>query len=88
METTRLELRVPPGLKDLAEKAATCLGLTTTAFVKQVVAERAQQVMQDYATIKLGDRDREVFLAILESPPEPNEYVRQAFAEYRKSGGK
>lgn len=33
---------------------------------------------------KLSDRDREIFLKMLEDPAEPNEALKKAAAEYKK----
>ncbi len=32
----------------------------------------------------LSDRDRDIFLDMLDNPPEPNEALRRAFAKYAK----
>ncbi|MGO8746443.1 MAG: antitoxin AF2212-like protein [Thermoguttaceae bacterium] len=38
-------------------------------------------------TIVLSDRDRDLFLQLLESPPPPNAALRKAVSEYRKQYG-
>ncbi len=35
-------------------------------------------------TRKLSDRDRDIFLKMLEDPSEPNEALKKAVAEYKK----
>ena len=32
----------------------------------------------------LSDRDRDIFLAMIENPPEPNEALKKAVQEYKK----
>ncbi len=36
----------------------------------------------------LSDRDRDLFLALLDKPPEPNEALRRAAAEFKGGGRK
>ncbi len=88
MESARLELRVPAALKGLAERAANYQGQTVTAFVSQAVAERAREVVDHHTTLRLSNRDRKAFLAALESPPEPSDRLKQAFARHKKTGRK
>jgi hypothetical protein len=35
----------------------------------------------------LSDRDRDLFLKLLDNPPEPNEALKKAFAEYQARHG-
>jgi hypothetical protein len=43
-------------------------------------------VFEEEIPLILSDRDRDLFLAMLESPPEPNEALRKLFAKYPKHG--
>ena len=43
-------------------------------------------VFAEEIPLVLSDHDRDIFLAMLESPPEPNEALRKLFAKYPKHG--
>jgi uncharacterized protein (DUF1778 family) len=50
----------------------------------QIIPEDEIRFREEMAA-PLSDADRDRFLALLDSPPAPNEALRQASAEYRKS---
>ena len=81
----RLEVRVTREQKKLVARAAELDGRTITDFVLAAVASAAKQVIQEHETLKLTERDREVFAAAVMNPPKPNERLRQAVREYRET---
>jgi hypothetical protein len=52
----------------------------------QVVPEDEYRFPEDSVT-PLSDRDRDLFLALLDNPPAPNEALRRAAAKHRKRHG-
>jgi uncharacterized protein (DUF1778 family) len=67
----------------------------TTVIIEQVSAtdlriRKAQVIPEDEIRFReetatsLSDRDRDLFLALLENPPPPNEALRKAAKEYKK----
>jgi hypothetical protein len=52
----------------------------------QVVPEDEYRFPEESVT-PLSDRDRDLFLAMLDNPPAPNEALRRAAAKHRKRHG-
>ncbi len=67
------------------ERAVSLKGQTVSAYAASTLVENARQVVEYASRIKLGDRDREVFLALLDADAEPNEALRQAAADYQQA---
>ncbi len=79
----RLEFRAAAAQKELIERAAFLTGQTVSAYAVSTLVENATQVVEYANRIKLGERDRELFLALLDADAEPNEALRKAAADYR-----
>ena len=73
-------MRLPEPMKRRIEDAARVRGQTTTDFVKTAALDRAEDVLQEERRLMLSDEGMRAFLAILESPPEPNEKLKQLMA--------
>ena len=80
----RFNFRLPADIKDRIEKAAIVSGLTVTDFAINALANTADEVLEKHHNRILSDRDRDIFLDMLENPPEPNEALLAAVKEYRK----
>jgi uncharacterized protein (DUF1778 family) len=78
INTDRIDFRITPNVKDLIERAASLQGMTTSEFIKSVVVPASQQVVQQHETRVLSDRDRDLFLLLLDNPPTPNEALKAA----------
>ena len=74
----RLQIRLGRQLKDLIERAAILSGQNMSDFATTVLAERARQVVEKHETTVLSNRDRDLFLAILDRDYEPNEALKRA----------
>lgn len=79
-ESARINLRASPEAKALIERAAALMGTTVSGFMLQNAYEAAQRLLAQHETITLADRDRDVFLAALDNPPEPTEALRRLMA--------
>ena len=77
----RIEFRLPPEGKDLIEQAAQLMGLTVTEFASSRLVSFARQIIQEHNITRLTDRDRDIFLAMLEADEEPNAALTQAFRD-------
>ena len=80
----RLNFRLPSEIKERVENAALISGVTVTDFAISALANTAEDVLEKHQVRKLSDRDRDIFLAMLELPPEPNEALKKAVHEYEK----
>jgi uncharacterized protein (DUF1778 family) len=81
----RIEFRTTPAEKELIARAAHIKGQTLSAYAVGTLLEDASQVIDSAARIELSSRDRELFLALLDSTEEPNEALREAAHDYLES---
>lgn len=85
MKEDRVEFRTSHRERVQFEMAATYLGMNLSAFLRLAALEKSAEIVKDSNTLVLSDRDRDIFLAALENPPEPNKNLKKAFSEYRKT---
>lgn len=83
--TARVEFRLRPESKDLIEQAAGLLGMSLTEFASSRLVQLAQQVVAEHNVARLTNRDRDIFLAMLDADSEPNAALRQAFRDVPES---
>ncbi len=79
-----MNFRLPPEIKERIENAAMISGVTVTDFAISVLANSAEEVLEKHQTRTISDRDRDIFLNMLENPPEPNEALKKAVKNYKK----
>jgi uncharacterized protein (DUF1778 family) len=84
MSGTRLDIRLSPDTKKLIQEAAMLRNQTVTQFVVSTLAESAGRVVAEHARASLSDRDRDLFLHLLDDAPPPNQALRKAARAYRK----
>ena len=79
----RIDLRVNAETKALLSRAYELAGYSNlTSFVIATASERAQRVIEEHNQFTLSNRDRDIFLAALENPPEPDKALRDAARKY------
>lgn len=83
-ERDRLNFRLCRQHKTLIERAATTLGQSLTEFAVGSLVRDARAVLHEQETTVLSDRDRRVFLSMLEAKGEPNEALKTAARLYRR----
>lgn len=82
MQTTTLEITEIPietfnALGELAQQN----GKSPTDFVREMIE---QEVLEQPARHKLSDRDRDLFLALLDADAEPNDALRNACETHKQ----
>ncbi len=77
--TTRLEFRIRPESKDLIEQAAQLLGISVSEFANSRLVQLARQIIAEHNITRLTNRDRDIFLAMLDADTEPNAALQKAF---------
>lgn len=80
----RMNFRLDRPLKTLIERAATTAGQSVTDFAVSRLVKEARSVLREQETTMLSDRDRRVFMSMLEADAEPNESMKRAASIYRK----
>lgn len=81
----RINVRLSSDLKQLVEEAAVALGQTVSDFTVSTLVREARQVIQDAQFTRLSNRDRDIFLAALDSSDaKPNDALKAAARRYKK----
>jgi uncharacterized protein (DUF1778 family) len=80
----RIEFRIPSEAKKLIERAAASQGRSVSDFAKEVLTQRAKAVIEEMENIQLSDRDRDIFLQLLDADPEPNAALQAAARRQRE----
>lgn len=81
-DAARLNFRLPPEIKKRIESAARISGITVTDFAVSALAHSADKILREHRYRTLSDRDRDLFLALLEEPPVPNPQLRDSVRKY------
>lgn len=84
MKDTRIEFRSSPQEKDLVMLAAQLTGVNVSVFLRKAALEAANEVVQANETIKLSNRNRDLFLNALDNPPKPTRALKKAMKKYRQ----
>jgi uncharacterized protein (DUF1778 family) len=81
----RINVRLSSELKRTIEEAAAALGQSISEFTVSTVVREARQVLQDTQVTHLTNRDRDAFLAALESiDAKPNNALKSAARRYKR----
>jgi uncharacterized protein (DUF1778 family) len=87
-ETTnesRLNVRLPANLKEVIEEAAATLGQSASDFAVSTLVQTARSAIQQRDATELSNRDRDIFLAMLDDANlKPNKALKDAVARYKK----
>ncbi len=81
---SRLNFRLSFELKEKIERAATVSGVTVTDFAISALVNSAEEVLDKHQTRTLSDRDRDLFLEMLDSSKKPNRALREAVKAHKK----
>ncbi|MFN2501931.1 MAG: DUF1778 domain-containing protein [Pyrinomonadaceae bacterium] len=83
-EAARLNVRLRPEIKKRIERAAVISGKTVSEFAVGALADLADQVLEHHQVTQLSDRDRDIFLKILDRPSKPNSRLKRAARTYKR----
>jgi len=86
-KSERLEARVTPEQKQLIQHAADLEGRSITDFVIEKLQAAALETVRTHETMVLTMRDSIAFVEAIINPPEPNDALRAAAADYRAFTG-
>ncbi len=80
----RLALRLSEDHKQRIERAAAMTGQTLNSFVSTEIVRRADEILEKEEVRRLSNRDRDIFLALLDADPEPTEAAKEAAARFNQ----
>ena len=81
----RLNFRLSVESKQTIEQAAAELGQSVSDFAISTLVQSARKVLQENEQTRLTNRDRDLFLEMLDqTSSKPNEALRKAAKRYRK----
>jgi uncharacterized protein (DUF1778 family) len=82
----RVEIRMTRMQKREIERAAKLRGTSLTDFILNAVQPAATEAIREFEVLQLRNEDREVFVAALLNPPEPNGALKAAAARHKRMG--
>lgn len=85
---SRLDLRVTLEQKQLLERAAALAGVSVSAYTLFHVLPAAKQDIDSSERLVLSDRDRDLFMSVMENPPELKGKLKSAIKQYREKYAK
>ena len=81
----RVNFRIRPNQKQLITQAAAASGQTVSRFAVRTLLRESKKVLRASARTSLSDRDRDIFLAMLDDvDAKPNQALTEA-AEFYKA---
>lgn len=78
----RFNFRLTRDNKALLERAAALEGKNLKEFIQGAALERARRVLLERSIISMDNEERNAFLALLESDPEPTQKAVEAARQY------
>jgi uncharacterized protein (DUF1778 family) len=85
-QEVRLDFRLTSDVKATIEKAAAASGQSVTDFAVSTLYERAKKVLEEESVRRLSNRDRDIFLQMLDDTNrKPNVALRRAAARYKRT---
>ena len=74
----RIPARMPTAVYDRLVEAAQTIGATLNQFLVQAALEKANTILEEERQLKLSNAASQQLFRIMEHPPEPNEYLKNA----------
>jgi uncharacterized protein (DUF1778 family) len=84
----RLDVRMPSQLKELIQKAALIQGQSVSDFAVSILVDNARRVIQQNNRTVLSNRDRDIFLKVLDAEEKPNEALKKAAERFKARHGR
>ncbi|MEA1920461.1 MAG: DUF1778 domain-containing protein [Campylobacterota bacterium] len=79
----RITTRVSLDTQELLSKAAALIGLSSiNSFVLNAAIEKANMIVENENSIKLTQKDADLFINALEAPAQANENLSEAFKKH------
>jgi uncharacterized protein (DUF1778 family) len=85
IRAARLDIRLNPQAKEKIEQAAAVSHQSITDFVVTSLLRASEEALERQKSIQLTNRDRDLFLAALETNVRPNRALRKAAERFKSS---
>ena len=82
--TARLDVRLNVQVKEKIEQAAVASHQTVTDFVVTSLLHASEDALKRHHTVRLTNRDRDLFLAALDKDARPNRALRSAAEKFKR----
>ncbi len=79
LKDERIDLRTNSNQKTLLERAAELKHVSLSSYILTTALKQAKLDLEENEIIALSNRDRDLVMAALENPPEPNESLKGLF---------
>lgn len=84
----RINFRLSSDLKKTIEDAAAEMGQSVSDFAISTLAQTARKILHDQQVTRLSERDRQLFVALLDDEAsKPNDALVKAARRYKKQVG-
>lgn len=80
----RLDIRLNPQAKEKIEQAAVVSHQSVTDFVVTSLIRASEEALERQQMIRLTNRDRDLFLAALDTGVRPNRTLRKAAEKFKR----
>jgi uncharacterized protein (DUF1778 family) len=87
-KNNRIDLRVTLEQKAVLERAAALKGVSLSAYTLFHLLPAAKQEVDSHEKLVLSDRDRDLFMSVMDNPPELKGKLKGAIKQYREKYGK
>jgi uncharacterized protein (DUF1778 family) len=85
-QEVRLDFRLTSDVKSTIEQAAAANGQSVTDFAVSTLYARAKRVLEEESIRTLSNRDRDIFLQMLDDTNrKPNQALRRAATRYKRT---
>jgi uncharacterized protein (DUF1778 family) len=84
----RINFRLPASLKQTIERAAALTGQSVSEFAVSTLVRSARDVIHEHDRTELSNRDRDLFIALLDdADARPNKALAAAARRYKRRHG-
>lgn len=83
----RIDLRTTAKIKSTLAYAAELSGISMSNFLIEAACEKATQLIQEQELLVLTNKERDKFLTLLETSPDPVPKLKVAMQQYLSKGG-
>lgn len=80
---SRLEFRLSGNDRSLIEQAASATGQTLTEYAVSRLVRASREVLEQHQFTQMSNRDRDLFLRLIEDEAKPNAALRAAATRYK-----